>query len=59
MYVCVCNALNDRQVRQALCDGACKASEIYRHFGVRPQCGRCVPAMQQMVRDGERKVSGS
>lgn len=42
MYVCLCHGFNEGQVRQAKCNGACRASDVYKQLGVRPQCGRCV-----------------
>jgi len=45
MIVCICNAFNERQVRQAASAGARKPADVYRALGVRPQCGRCGPHM--------------
>lgn len=49
MYVCVCNALNDRDIKDAACRGACRAAEVHRQLGVRPQCGRCMSTIRQML----------
>ena len=50
MYVCLCNAITDRDVRaQAECDG-CTVSAVYRSLGRKPQCGKCVPLVRQMLR---------
>jgi bacterioferritin-associated ferredoxin len=49
MFVCICNAVTDRQIRaQAEC---CRGSvaQIYRALGARVQCGRCVPAAKSII----------
>lgn len=42
MYVCVCHALTDRQIRQHATVAESIAA-LYRALGVRPACGKCVP----------------
>jgi bacterioferritin-associated ferredoxin len=49
MYVCLCNALTDRDVR-AHSTGGCSVSMVYRSLGCEPQCGKCVPYVRQMLR---------
>ena len=50
MYVCLCNALTDRDVR-AQCEGAdCSVAMVYRALGAAPQCGKCVPMVRDMLR---------
>lgn len=41
MYVCICNAVNERTVRDAIGRGCRTVGEVYRGCGVRPQCGKC------------------
>jgi bacterioferritin-associated ferredoxin len=53
MFVCICNAVTDRQIRtQAEC---CRGSvaQVYRALGAKVQCGRCVPAAKSII-DGLR-----
>ena len=46
MYVCLCNALTDRQVKQAAATaGTTKPSSVYAACGCRAQCGQCVKAL--------------
>ena len=51
MYVCVCNALTDRDVRPHTAGGGCSVSMVYRACGCRPQCGKCVALVRQMLRE--------
>jgi bacterioferritin-associated ferredoxin len=57
MYVCVCNGLTDRQVRGVAAAGGRSAAGVYRSFGVRPQCGKCVPMMRDILRDSAASPS--
>jgi len=50
MYICLCNALTDRDVR-ATCESDCSVSMVYRSLGCEPQCGKCVPFVRQMLRE--------
>ena len=45
MYICICHALTDSDVSAAEEQGAAKTSEVFHHYGVQPQCGRCVFSM--------------
>jgi len=53
MYLCVCNAIKDRDARaQVTADKAdCPTvAMIYRALGVKPKCGKCVPLVRQLLR---------
>ena len=52
MYICLCNALTDRDVRPHTNAGGCSVSMVYQACGCRPQCGKCVPYVRQMLREG-------
>ncbi|WP_421709058.1 (2Fe-2S)-binding protein [Algihabitans sp.] len=49
VIVCVCNNLNCRKVREAVDAGAASCAKVYLHHGVRPQCGRCIDTVREMV----------
>jgi bacterioferritin-associated ferredoxin len=52
VYVCLCNALTDSHVGEALCGGARRPREVYDHCGCRAQCGGCTRTILGMIRDG-------
>ena len=52
MYICICNALKEGDVRQALAQGAHQPAEIFRHFGAKVCCGKCVGTMRGMSAQG-------
>ncbi|HTY49100.1 MAG TPA: (2Fe-2S)-binding protein [Steroidobacteraceae bacterium] len=49
MYVCVCHAVTDRDIRQALDGGANSLPEVQSRLPVGGCCGRCQEAAQQVV----------
>jgi bacterioferritin-associated ferredoxin len=52
MYVCNCNGLTQKQVREAIRDGRPRdAMCVYRYHQCEPQCGRCVPEIREMLRE--------
>jgi bacterioferritin-associated ferredoxin len=51
MYVCLCNALTERQVRHAASTSDGSAESVYRSFGTQPKCGKCVPTVECILRD--------
>ncbi|MGC6472490.1 MAG: (2Fe-2S)-binding protein [Parvibaculales bacterium] len=50
MYVCICNAINDQQVSQAISRGCKSPLDIYAECGHEPQCGRCMERMWEMLK---------
>ena len=50
MYICLCNALTDRKLRQAAADGCVTPSQAYAACGCRAQCGQCAKAVLQLLR---------
>jgi bacterioferritin-associated ferredoxin len=54
VYVCLCNALTDHQVKHAAAAvGTDKPSAIYAACGCRAQCGQCVKALVALLRGGD------
>jgi bacterioferritin-associated ferredoxin len=51
VYICLCNALTDKQVRQAVADGASRPRDVYGACGCRAQCGTCARAVLASIRD--------
>lgn len=52
MYLCICNALTDRKLKDVITEGnSTKASDVYQACGCRAQCGECVKAIKAMLRE--------
>jgi bacterioferritin-associated ferredoxin len=50
MYVCLCNAITDRDFRAHAAEENSTVSAVYRSLGVKPKCGKCVPFVHHMLR---------
>jgi bacterioferritin-associated ferredoxin len=51
MILCLCNALSDKQVTEAVEKGAAKPREVYAHCACKAQCGTCTRMILNMIRD--------
>ena len=54
MYVCICNAVNERRFNEAaLRTGeAGSVSGVFRELGCTPRCGACVTDMRERLTRG-------
>jgi bacterioferritin-associated ferredoxin len=55
MYICVCQAVTDRQIREAAQGGARTLKDLRRELGVTRDCGRCASC----ARDCMNEVHGT
>ena len=44
MYVCICNAITDKEIRGAANLGCATLEDLQRDLGVATCCGKCAPA---------------
>lgn len=52
MYVCICNALTERCVRQAIEAGAReRVTDVYAACGCQAKCGQCMPAIWRLMQE--------
>jgi bacterioferritin-associated ferredoxin len=49
MYICLCNAITDRDFLARVVEKDCTVSTLYRSLGIKPRCGRCVPYVKQLL----------
>jgi len=57
MFVCICNALRDRDLEAASAD-AQSVADVFRRCGKRPQCGKCLHDVAEMI-DAARRQPGA
>jgi len=53
MYVCICKAVTDKQIRAAKEAGADSFEAIQAELGVATCCGRCEPMARELIGDGK------
>jgi bacterioferritin-associated ferredoxin len=49
MYVCVCKAVTDKQIKLAIEEGACTRRQLYQCTGAGNVCGKCTSHIKQML----------
>ncbi|HWP94533.1 MAG TPA: bacterioferritin-associated ferredoxin [Gammaproteobacteria bacterium] len=49
MYVCVCHAVTDREIRAAVDDGLCTLRELADTLGVATGCGKCARLARELI----------
>jgi bacterioferritin-associated ferredoxin len=57
LYVCICNALRDKELAAVSGDARCVA-DVFKRCGSRPQCGKCLPDVAQMIEDARAVENG-
>ena len=53
MFVCVCRAVTDRQIRDAAQAGVCTLKDLRRELGVTRDCGQCAASALQCLKDAD------
>ncbi|MCF8466015.1 MAG: (2Fe-2S)-binding protein [Sneathiella sp.] len=51
MYICLCNALTDRDVKSAVSLGAQRIANVYEMLGAAPQCAKCSTHIRDIIRE--------
>jgi bacterioferritin-associated ferredoxin len=41
MYICLCKAITDNQIREAVENGATRFGQVRQELGLASQCGKC------------------
>ena len=59
MYICICNAIRDTELRQAARQHPGDADAVYACLGKTPQCGQCLDeAAEILIEERERAACG-
>ena len=51
MYICVCRAVTEGQIREAVKGGARTLQDLRRQLGVTSECGRCASYARDCLRE--------
>ncbi|MCX7097972.1 MAG: (2Fe-2S)-binding protein [Methylococcales bacterium] len=49
MYICVCKAVTDNQLKRAIDNGACTRRQLFQSFGVGSDCGKCNRYVKELL----------
>jgi len=51
MYVCICKAVSDTQIKEAVANGAEDLASIQANLGAATGCGTCVDYAQKVINE--------
>ena len=54
MYVCICNGVTDREIREAVSRGARTLKDLRRELGVASDCGKCASCANEVLCEARR-----
>ena len=57
MYVCICNAVTDKQIRQAADAGVRDLWQLQAELGVASNCGSCKEHASEILREKRQETS--
>ncbi len=58
VYICLCNALTDRKLKQVAAAGTGRRLvDVYEACGCRAQCGQCAKAILKLLREHTSQVT--
>ncbi|NKF49490.1 (2Fe-2S)-binding protein [Shewanella sp. WXL01] len=49
MYVCLCHAITDNQIKEAVSQGDMTLADVKKRLGVANQCGKCARMANQII----------
>ena len=51
MYICLCKAVTDSQIREAVANGATAFGQVRKELGLASQCGKCGILTREILRE--------
>jgi bacterioferritin-associated ferredoxin len=58
MFVCVCHGYRESCIEEAMENSPESLSDVYRHLGEGPRCGKCVPDILRLYQDRRSRAPG-
>lgn len=53
MFVCICHAVNEKAIQQAVSEGAESLRDLRRSLNVGTQCGQCVRQAHEVIEEAK------
>jgi len=51
MFICLCNGVTERQIREAAYEGVCSMTELSARLGVGAGCGTCAQFAEAVLHE--------
>lgn len=58
MYICICNAVTEREIRECACKGATCVDDLTLQLGIGAGCGRCRDCAAEVLEEVHGKREG-
>jgi bacterioferritin-associated ferredoxin len=56
MYICICNAIREKDFRCAARRACGNAEAVYSHLGKRPNCGQCLDEAEEILNEARAEA---
>ncbi len=56
MYICICNAIREKDLRRIACEQSGDAEALYAKLGFAPQCRQCLEDAEAIVNEARSCV---
>ncbi len=51
MYVCICQKVTEREIHEAVAQGAYRMRDLRKQLGVSSQCGKCASCAKAVLQE--------
>lgn len=58
MYICICNAVTERDIRFAVEEGCTSFRRVSAELGVATSCGKCKQEACRVIREHKAEMNG-
>ncbi len=59
MYVCICKGITDKDIRNAVLDGASDMRTVRNKLGVSTQCGQCSCSAKSVFKEAMSELNNT
>lgn len=56
MYICICNAICDKRINNAIDDGHHSVKQVYSACGAKERCGSCASDIKNMIHEKRKPM---
>jgi bacterioferritin-associated ferredoxin len=59
MYICICRQVTDRDIHEAVSQGACRMRDLREQLGVSAQCGKCADCAHAVLKQARKECANA
>jgi len=57
MYVCICNQISDKDIKESIQEGATTMRALYKEHNIGSQCGKCCQCAKKLLNNELIKIA--